>query len=219
MTDCLWLREVTTPPGKLCGFSQLITSNLQSIMDERHWWIAGKIQESFHVGGDVNPALLEEFMTDESNSAKLDEFLKAGGPCRLFIYCEKPEYGNVSVSQLHITGTLASLKDVSLENLSILYFLRNRVEKDVDPNRMEKDVFCGILKHSAIDSLTNLLSEIYIPLIKAQKDWGQSQGDDVSHNTLTNSLDRFMTALVESSTSVHTSKQLVIHELLSSPIT
>jgi len=58
-------------------------------MDERHWWIAGKIQESFKIGGYDNPALLEDFMTEQNNLSKINKFLKAGGPCRLFFYCEK----------------------------------------------------------------------------------------------------------------------------------
>jgi len=177
-------------------------------MDERHWWIASKIQETFKIGGYDNPTLLEDFMIEETTLAKINKFLKSGGPCRLFFYCEKPESGGVlSTRELHVTGTLASLKDTNLERVNILYFLRNRVDKDVDGTRMERDVFCGELKHNTIETLTTLLSDVYVPLVKAQKDWGECHQDSTSH--LVNSMDKFLTALNESTASLQSSKQMV----------
>ncbi|XP_052089132.1 uncharacterized protein LOC127725852 isoform X10 [Mytilus californianus] len=179
-------------------------------MDERHWWIAGKIQESFKIGGYDNPTLLEDFMTEQNNLNKINKFLKAGGPCRLFFYCEKLPEGELATSHLHVTGTLASLKDANLDQLNVLYFLRNRVDKDVDPTRMERDIFCGELKHNTMETLTSLLSEVYIPLIKAQKEWGECNNE--SQNNLTHSMDKFLTALNESTASMASSKQLMLKQ-------
>ena len=86
-------------------------------MDERHWWIAGKIQESFKIGGFDNPTLLEDFMCEESTLNKVNKFLRAGGPCRLFIYCQTPESGVISTRELHVTGNLATLKDSDLDKV------------------------------------------------------------------------------------------------------
>ncbi|XP_060567478.1 dynein axonemal heavy chain 5-like [Ruditapes philippinarum] len=179
-------------------------------MDERHWWIASKIQETFKIGGYDNPTLLEDFMIEETTLAKINKFLKAGGPCRLFFYCEKPETGIVSTRELHVTGTLASLKDTNLEHVNILYFLRNRVDKDVDGTRMERDIFCGELKHNTIETLTTLLSDVYIPLVKAQKDWGECNPD--GQNQLMNNMDKFLTALNESTASLQSSKQMMLKQ-------
>ena len=176
-------------------------------MDERHWWIAGKIQETFKIGGFDNPTLLEDFMTEETTLAKINRFFKAGGPCRLFFYCEKPDSGVLSTRELHVTGTLAQLKDVDLDKVNILYFLRNRVEKDVDTTRYERDIFCGELKHNTIETLTTLLADVYVPLTKAQKEWGECGPE--SQTNLMHSMDKFLTALNESTASMHTSKQLV----------
>lgn len=176
-------------------------------MDERHWWIAGKIQETFKIGGYDNPTLLEDFMTEESTLNKINRFLKANGPCRLFFYSEKPENATLSTRELHITGTLASLKDINLDKVNILYFLRNRVEKDVSNTHMQQDVFCGELKHNTIETLTALLSDVYVPLIKAQKDWGECNNE--CQTNLMHSMDKFLTALNESTASMQTSKQLV----------
>ena len=181
-------------------------------MDERHWWIAGKIQESFKLGSYDNPTLLEDFITEETTLAKVNKFLKAGGPCRLFFYCQKSEGSEITTREIHCTGNLATLKDVDLEKVTILYFLQNKTEKDVDPNRMEKDIFCGELKHNAIETLNALLADIYIPLVRAQKDWGQS--NEESQTSLMHSMDKFVTALNETAASMSTSKQMVIQFLL-----
>ncbi|XP_067674368.1 uncharacterized protein [Haliotis asinina] len=179
-------------------------------MDERHWWIAGKIQESFKIGGYDNPTLLEDFMCEESTLNKINKFLRAGGPCRLFLFCERPESGVLSTRELHVTGNLASLKDVDLDGVTILYFLRNSTDKDVDATHMERDIFCGELKHNAIETLGSLLSDIYIPLVKAQKDWGQTTED--SQSGLVHSMDKFVTALNETAASMHTSKQWMLKQ-------
>jgi len=100
-------------------------------MDERHWWMAGKIQESFHIGGYDNPTLLEDFFDNDQTLEMINGFLSAGGQSRLFFYCDRPETGMLSTRQLHITGTLASLKDVNLEAITILYFLRRDTEREV----------------------------------------------------------------------------------------
>ena len=86
-------------------------------MDERHWWIAGKIQESFHIGGYDNPTLLEDFMCEHSTMDVINHFLGPRGPRRLFFYCEKPETGTLSARELHIAQNLSNLKDVNLEEV------------------------------------------------------------------------------------------------------
>ncbi len=187
-------------------------ANLNANMDERHWWIAGKIQESFHIGGYDNPTLLEDFMCEHDTLEMINEFLNPGGPCRLFFYCDKPESGVLSTRQLHITDTLATLREVITEEITILYFLRHHVRTEVDATRMEKEVFCGELKGNTIENLNALLTEIYVPLFRAQKDWGQCTGENQAgfmHN-----IDKFLSSLLESSTNSQSSKQWVclIHE-------
>ena len=100
-------------------------------MDERHWWVAGKIQESFHIGGYDNPTLLEDFFNDDATLDMINGFLNAGGQSRLFFYCGRAETGVLSTRQLHVTGTLASLKGVNLEEITILYFLRRDTDREV----------------------------------------------------------------------------------------
>ena len=89
----------------------------------------------------------------------------------------------------------------------MLYFLRNRTEKDVDANRMEKDIFCGELKHNTIEALSSLLSDIYIPIVRAQNDWGAC--NDEGQTNLMHSMDKFVIALNETAASMRQSRQWV----------
>ncbi|XP_076466964.1 uncharacterized protein LOC143298129 [Babylonia areolata] len=179
-------------------------------MDERHWWIAGKIQESFKIGGYDNPTLLEDFMCEESTLNKVNKFLRAGGPCRLFFFCQKPESGVISTRELNVTGNLATLKDVDLDKVTVLYCLRNRTDKDVDASRMERDVFCGELKHNTIEALSSLLSDIYLPIVRAQNDWGHCNDEGQSH--LMHSMDKFVIALNETAASMRQSRQWMLRQ-------
>ena len=91
--------------------------------------------------------------------------------------------------------------------VTVLYFLRNRTDKDVDASRMERDVFCGELKHNTIEALSSLLSDIYIPITRAQKDWGDCNDEGQSH--LMHSMDKFVIALNETAASMRHSRQWV----------
>ncbi|XP_070568705.1 dynein axonemal heavy chain 5-like isoform X4 [Ptychodera flava] len=172
-------------------------------MDERHWWIATKIQESFHIGGfHDNPTLLEDFLTEPETLEMINQFLGAGGPNKLFFYSDRPVTASTlaplqSTRQLHAIGSLSQLKDVNVEETTVLYFLRHSVEREVDPVHMEKDVFCGELRHSTIDNLNTMLSDIYIPLLRAQKDWGECSEENVSQ--FLHQMDKYAAALAETS--------------------
>ena len=182
-------------------------------MDERHWWIAGKIQESFHIGGYDNPTLLEDFLCEPETLDMINQFLHPGGPSRLFFYCNKPETGTLSTRQLHVTGTLGNLKDVdNLDTVTILYFLRHNVDAEVDQQRIEKDIYCGDLKGNTVENLNSLLGEIYLPIFRAQKNWGQCTSENQTQ--FIHNIEKFLSSLQESSSSFHGSKQWVRVRLL-----
>ncbi len=50
------------------------------------------------------------------------------------------------------------------------------MECDVDSAHIEKDVFCGELKGNTIDTLTAMLTEIFLPLLKVWLDCADSSG-------------------------------------------
>ncbi|XP_066278010.1 uncharacterized protein [Branchiostoma lanceolatum] len=175
-------------------------------MDERHWWIATKIQESFHIGGFDNPTLLEDFLCEPRTLELINQFLNPNGPAKIFCCCDKPQQGTLSTRDLFITTSLANLK-VSVENTLILYFLRLKTNKEVDPVRMERDIFCGELKQSAAENLTLLLSHVFLPVLRAQKDWGQCSDDQASQ--CVHNLEKYLGVLSEYGASTSATQQLL----------
>ncbi len=170
-------------------------------MDERHWWIADKIQETFQIGGLENPTQLEEFMCDADTLKLVDRFLSANGLCKLFFYWDK------SSGQLKITGCLSTVKGLNLETMTVLFMLRKNVAVDIEAMSIERDVFSGELKGSLLANLSSALSEIYLPQLKARKDWGQCSGEN--QQTFLQSVEKLTTTLTETVNSSPSYSQLV----------
>ncbi|XP_033874385.3 dynein axonemal heavy chain 8-like [Acipenser ruthenus] len=176
-------------------------------MDERHWWIATKVQETFRVGGNDSLTELEELFLQADNLQLIDTFLKAEGLAKLFFFANTESQEELQPCDLNIGENLDNVIDS--RNTAILYFLRHKTDRDVDPIRMEQDIFCGEIKHNLVDSLISQLSEIYIPLFRAQEDWGSCTQDDVRHFLL--GLDRYVSALQDSAgAAVRSEKQQIL---------
>ena len=176
-------------------------------LDERHWWIVGKIQESFKIGDYDNPTMLEDFISEPTTLEMINIFLSAGGQNRLFFYCDSSESKVLSTRQLHILGSLSQLRDIVLQDITILYFLRHNTKRDVDLSHMEKDVFCGELKGNPLESFHTLLSDIFMPLFKEQKEWGHCSTDN--QKVFVTHMEKYIGALTDSSGSSYSAKQWV----------
>jgi len=177
-------------------------------MDERHWWIAGKIQETFGIGGFDNPTLLEDFMCQDDTMEAVTRFLTGGThACRIFFYCERTENNELSARELRFTDSLSKLKDTNLDRVSILYFLRRDTSKDVDHSHFEREIVSGEIKRNAIEHITALLGDIYLPALKSQRDWGQCT--DENKQQCIHTLERLTASLAESASNVQAAKQQV----------
>lgn len=165
-------------------------------MDERHWWFASKLQETFHFGGYDNPTLLEDFLSESDVGELINRFLSPGEPCKLFFYCNATPPSSVcsptalstpneSCSSpgpsrmLHVASRLA--RDVLAQGCVCLYVLRKSIEEEVDSSMMEKELFCGEIRHSVLSSLAMLLTEAYLPILYSKIDWGQCSEDTVAN--------------------------------------
>ena len=177
-------------------------------MDERHYWFASKLQETFRFGGYDNPSLLEDFLSDFEVAETISRFLGPGEPGILFFYCE--EEATIATSgcsrQLHVTSQLK--KDVLSKSKVCLYVLRRSLAGEVDTSQLDKELFCGELRHSAISSLSTLLTEAYAPLLKRQRDWGACTRENVS--SFFQTFDRLSSALSESAAEV-LAHQVILH--------
>ena len=174
-------------------------------MDERHWWFASKLQETFHFSGYDNPTLLEDFLSEPDVVGLINAFLSPGEPHKLFFFCDAipstypsptaddNRAPSVSSRQLHITTKLTT--DVVSQNRVCLYILRKDTGGEVDISQMEKELYCGELRHSVLSSLASLLSEAYMPLLNTQRNWGDCSNDSVA-NFLQN-FEKFSNALLE----------------------
>jgi dynein heavy chain len=171
-------------------------------MDERHWWFASKLQETFHFGGYDNPMVLEDFLSESHVVDLINKFLSPGDPQKLFFYCDatppsshcspvpsshEGELQSPSTGpsrQLHAVSHLT--KDVLAQGCVCLYVLRKSIETEVDASSMEKELYCGELKHSILSNMATLLSEAYSPILHAQINW-----KECSDETVTNFLQSF----------------------------
>ena len=188
-------------------------------MDERHWWFAAKLQETFHFGGYDNPTLLEDFLSEPDVVDAINSFLSSGQPSKLFFYCNDvlssssptPSPGNVldvpttANRQLHVTSKLTT--DVVSQGCVCLYILRKDVQGEVDISQMEKELFCGELRHSVLSSLASLLAEVYTPLLHSQRKWGECSDERVS--SFLQSFDKLSNTIHEASTRVHAEQPML----------
>ena len=164
------------------------------------------------MGGFDNPTMLEDFLCEPQTLSLINAFLNAGGPCRLFVYCEKADGIVSSIRELHITDTLADLRDTDVENITILYLLRHEIDAQVEPSRIDKYIFSGDLKGNAMEILMSMLGEVYMPLMKSQKDWQHCQPEN--QQGLLSNLEKVMSNLAETSTGTHSSKHVVSNILV-----
>lgn len=169
-------------------------------MDERHWWFASKLQETFHFGGYDNPTVLEDFLSDPEVVDLINDFLAPGDPRKLFFYCDAPPRdGSRTPSasrRLHATSELTS--DAVSRGKVCLYVLRTETDGEVEAAQMEKELFCGELRHSVLSSLASLLSEAYTPLLHSQKHWGECS--DSAVKSFLQNFDKFSSALLDAAT-------------------
>lgn len=164
-------------------------------MDERHWWFASKLQETFHFGSYDNPTLLEDFLSEPEVGELINRFLSPGEPQKLFFYCNatppsslcsptmlgppNQSFASPCPSRmLHVVPSL--VRDVLAQGCVCLYILRKNTKEVVDSSMMEKELFCGVIRHSVLSSLAMLLTEAYLPVLHSQVDWGQCSEDVVA---------------------------------------
>lgn len=139
-------------------------------MDERHWWMVSKIRENLCVSENVTTNDgVGEFIGEPNHLEMVSEFYSAGGPQRLFIY-RTTTSGYRDSRRLGMIGSLSELKDVRLEDVAILYFFRPSVGCEVEMNTIDEDIHCGLIKGNVVENLQFLLSEVYVPILKVQKD-------------------------------------------------
>ncbi|XP_031757885.1 dynein gamma chain, flagellar outer arm isoform X2 [Xenopus tropicalis] len=183
-------------------------------MDERHWWIAGKVQETFQIGGQEDASTaLESFFLQAENLPLINKFLQAGGIQALFFFAETKDESNESRWKLHLLADLQRMENMTgkMSFFTILFFLRAEANHDVDCTQMEREIFCGEIKDNPVQSLRCLLNDLYIPVLRAQKNWGSCNPESVTH--FLSGLEKYVAA-IEEATSITTTDK---HQILRRP--
>ena len=165
-------------------------------MEDRHWWFATKLQESFGFGGFDSPTVLEDFLADHDVCELLNRFLAPGEPTKLFFYCDKSGHGSSAPRRLRVTHRVS--RDLAREHGVCIYVLRRDPTCEVDISDLEKELLCGEVRHSALSTFTLLLTEAFFPLLQSNTDWGHCTEEEVTQYLLT--LERFISLLSEMST-------------------
>lgn len=176
-------------------------------MDERHWWFATKLQETFHVGAYDSPTMLEDFMAEQSTLDYINDFLAPEGHTKLFFYCPKADPNSLLPRKMNVSSSCAKLKEIMDGEAICLYFLRSNLERVIDPTCVEKEVFCGEIKENPLVQFSSLLSEIFSPILHAQRDWGHCLEDDIAH--FLNQFDKYTNTLAEFANTIITPPQIL----------
>ncbi|XP_044146080.1 dynein axonemal heavy chain 5-like isoform X2 [Bufo gargarizans] len=176
-------------------------------MDERHWWIAGKVQQALDNGTEESSAALEAFILEDANLQLINRFLQAGGHQAIFFLVETSDKTNPLTWKFHLKTDLQKLESVHIKTSfpTLLYFLRFEISHDVDVGLMEKEIFCGEIKENPVESLRCLLNELYIPLLRAQKDWGFCSQENVAG--FLSGLEKYVSSIDEAATIPDLEKQ------------
>ena len=176
-------------------------------MDERHWWFATKLQETFHIGPYDSPTMLEDFMAEQVSLDFINDFLAPGGHTKLFFYCPKPDASSLIPRKMKVVNSCAKLKEVMDGEAICLYFIRSSVNRVIDPSCVEKEVFCGEIKHNPLVHFSSLLSNIFGPILHSQSNWGSCVDEDV--NYFLNQLDKYTNTLSEYASTTVSPQQLL----------
>jgi dynein heavy chain, axonemal len=153
-----------------------------SDMDERHWWIASKVEQTFAIdkSSSTDASFTESFFRRPDVLDKINSFLFAKGSNKLFFYTTRDRYASKDMTCCHSIVDEFALVNEPLDNLILLYFIRSDTSSDATISPAS-DIYCGEMKHPA--QLTSLFfSQTLLPLFKKEL---TSSGTDGYQKTAT----------------------------------
>jgi hypothetical protein len=141
-------------------------------MDERHWWIAQRISQTF--GIDSNSRFLEKLITEPNNLEKVNNFLCMNGSNKLFFYNNRDEIGKHST--INIIDNLLKLprnNQHSIDHVVILYMIRHDTIQEVslNPALISKEIYCGEIKNVS-QILYSVYNDLLFTIFESNKNWG-----------------------------------------------
>jgi hypothetical protein len=137
-------------------------------MDERHWWIASKVEQTFCIDktSTADASFTETFFRRPDVLEKINSFLYAKGSNKLFFYTTRDQlYSKEIICSNNIVDEYILVNE-PLDNLILLFFIRSDTSSDATVSPVA-DIYSGEIKHPA--QMTSLLySQTLLPLFKKE---------------------------------------------------
>ncbi|CAF0858034.1 unnamed protein product, partial [Didymodactylos carnosus] len=163
-------------------------------MDERHWWIAEKVEQTFCIDKTLDAQFTEQYFRRTDVLDKINSFLFAKGSNKLFFYTTKDHLND---KQISCTQTIINEYDFisePLDNLIILFFLRSDTSSDATTTQIGNDIYCGEIKNAS--QITSLLySQTLLPLFKQQLNNNIDQAHSIVKTTIINNMEKHIDAI------------------------
>lgn len=139
-------------------------------MDERHWWIANRVSQTFAVESSSS-GFLERFICEASNLEKINTFLCMNGSNKLFFCGLKAAITHYT--DLLVCDNLLKIPKTFVENVDdsiILYFIRHDTTQEVSPTHIYKEVYCGEIRNVS-QILYNVYSDLLFSMFESNQHW------------------------------------------------
>jgi hypothetical protein len=137
-------------------------------MDERHWWVASKVEQTFCIDktSTADASFTESFFRRPDVLDKINSFLFAKGSNKLFFYTTRDRLESKDITCCQTIVDEYAIVNEPLDNLILLFFIRSDTSSDANISPVA-DIYCGEIKHPA--QMTSLLySQTLLPLFKKE---------------------------------------------------
>ena len=132
------------------------------LFSKRHEWIIAKLSQSFG----IDPTTCEKALRD--NRKKVDTFLTdLTSPPKLFFFYQPRHAGSPPELFVSVGGEGDRLYSKAV------YFLRDAVKAVNLKVGQDASVLCGEIGVDILQAFQSSLSEVYVPLLTLQSEWGR----------------------------------------------
>lgn len=180
-------------------------------MDERHWWIASKVEQTFAIDktSTADASFTESYFRRPDVLDKINNFLFAKGSNKLFFYTTRDRLASKDIICCQSIVDEYALVNEPLDNIILLYFIRSDTSSDatISPS---SDIYCGEIKHPA--QMTSLLySQTLLQLFKKELTVNSNDSTNraTTKATITAQMERYMDGINTTCHSLQKDKNLV----------
>ena len=191
------------------NFQLTLLSSLE--MDERHWWIASKVEQTFGIdkSSAADASFSETYFRRSDILDKMNSFLFAKGSNKLFFYTTRDRLYTKDITCCHSIFDEYALVNEPLDNIILLFFIRSDTSSDATISPIP-DIYCGEIKHLA--QMTSLLySQTLLPLFK--KELATNSNDNyqqvATKTAITTQMERHIDGISATCRSLQKDKNLV----------